>query len=569
MTDQLQQDLASLFEATATDAEVPPLPLAQVVAQGRSLQQVRRRRTALWSVAAAAVAVVAVIVPVAVSAHHSAEGPAPAHHSQTPSRDAVPTTPTTLPHLDGHTLHVGDRDITLRGNPGGLISAGNTSIYLDQKSERWWRVRTDGAEVEPFGPPWGGDTRPWEGWFQPTLSPDGGTVAVLTHPTRETSRITTFDTDGQEEIAHVDIGMPYAPPSGTGTGSSIALAAVTDAGYVVWYASESTGTSSWIWSPAAKQPVPLQPGLDVDANGMVRSGPPNGVIARGEQLVRFSPTGKMQPVNGLPPGFDPAGATWSASGSVVATDSADGPQIAHLGAHRDPVRPPSEFTILDWFAFESDDDVIGAATVDSVPSLVRCATDRSACAVISKLPANWQSWRWAASPPTGTETATDGAISASAAPSLDATGLHVGTQTFDVNKNDHLLTAGDTVLVGHWGKQPGDIAWRVLRGGRLAPLPYARGDIPVLSPDGTRVVVFTNPTPQTSRITMYDARTDAQIDHVDLDLPATCCDGGSVQMLSVDAQGTVHWVEERDGGGAPEMTWRPGSAPVKVGNYAG
>lgn len=144
--------------------------------------------------------------------------------------------------------------------------------------------------------------------------------------------------------------------------------------------------------------------------------------------------------------------------------------------------------------------------------------------------------------------------------------LYAQGQTFYVGRMINLVSAGSTVLVGHWGKH---ITWRILREGQLVPLPYGRGQVPVLNPDGTLVAVSTNPTPQTSRITVYDASTDAEIGHVDLDLPATCCDGGSVQMLAMDATGTVHWVEERPDGAAPEMEWRPGNAPVKVGTYTG
>ena len=198
MTDQLQQDLASLFEATATGAEVPPLPLAQVVTQGRSLQHVRRRRTALWSAAAAAVAVVAVTLPAALAGHHRADGPALARPTATalPDADGVPMTPTTLPYLDGKVLHLGPRTVTLDAAPTTFVSHGDTTIYWDRKSERWWRVWTSDGSVEPFGPPRGTKERPWEGWFQPTVSADGTKVAVLTHPTQDTSRITVYDAAG-------------------------------------------------------------------------------------------------------------------------------------------------------------------------------------------------------------------------------------------------------------------------------------------------------------------------------------------------------------------------------------
>ena len=58
MTDQLPEQLSETFESTAGSVDVPLLPLADVLARGRRLQQVRRRRTAIWTAAAAAVAVV-------------------------------------------------------------------------------------------------------------------------------------------------------------------------------------------------------------------------------------------------------------------------------------------------------------------------------------------------------------------------------------------------------------------------------------------------------------------------------------------------------------------------------
>jgi hypothetical protein len=143
--------------------------------------------------------------------------------------------------------------------------------------------------------------------------------------------------------------------------------------------------------------------------------------------------------------------------------------------------------------------------------------------------------------------------------------LHAEGRTFRVGRSINLVSAGNTVLVGHWGKQ---ITWRTLRDGQLVPLPYGEGEVPVLNPDGTLVAVSTNPTPQTTRITLYDASTDGEIAHVDLALPATCCDGGSVQELRIDSTGTVHWLEERDSSAMPEMRWRPGSRPVQVGDAA-
>ncbi len=213
---------------------------------------------------------------------------------------------------------------------------------------------------------------------------------------------------------------------------------------------------------------------------------------------------------------------WSPSGSFLATmrmatpshvarPSDDGPALIDIDDGSEPVRPPTAFTILKWFGFESESYVIGAAAVDHTPaSLVRCATDRSACAVIGELATGWESWRWATSPPSG-DTATDESSATTAAapnaPVVHGTTLDFDGQTYDVGHRVNLVSAGSTVLIGHWGKQ---ITWRTIRNGQLVPIPYGKGHVPVLNPDGTRAVVSTNPTPQTSRITVYDTSTDAR-----------------------------------------------------------
>ena len=208
-------------------------------------------------------------------------------------------------------------------------------------------------------------------------------------------------------------------------------------------------------------------------------------------------------------------------------------------------------------------DVLGVVGSRDHAQLVRCHPADGACELIQDLPATWKSWRWATNGPSGPNSSTPAPNTTQPTePFIEGTTLHAHGLTFEVGRHTNLVAAGTTVLVGHWGKS---ITWRTLRDDRLVPLPYGTGAVPVLSPDGRRVAVSTNPTQQTSRITVYDGRTDAVIAHVDLALPATCCDGGSVQQLSVDDDGTVHWVEDR-GPEAPAMTWRPGSAPVRVGS---
>lgn len=407
--DELEQELTRLLDERAGGLEHSVPPIARLVAEGEAAAKRHRRVRTCSAVGAAAAVLVAVVIPLAAAGHHSDNRPAPAHHGNRRSPDAngIPTTPTTLPYLDGKVLHIGEREISLRGDPTELISRGNTTLYWDQKTERWQRVwTTRGDEIEPVGVPYGGNHRPWVGWLQPFVSADGASIAVLTHPTQDTSRITIYDAEGLDETAHVDIDQPFN--NWTGGGDSVVITNLTDNRQVLWYTSDTSGMKWWIWSPGMDAPARIQSGLDVEDDGRIPSGPPNGAVATGRKLVTFSPTGQMQPINGVPADFDPVGAVWSASGAVAATDDAAGPQILDLDGGGEPVRPPTDFTILRWFAFESDAYVVGAAAVDNIPSLVRCAADRSACAVISKLPADWEwSLRWASSPPTGEEAADD------------------------------------------------------------------------------------------------------------------------------------------------------------------
>ncbi len=393
MTNQLTQNLSSLFATTATDAEVPPLPLVAVVAQGRSLQQARRRRTAVWSAAAAAVAVVAVTVPLTIADHHRTDGPAPAHRTH-PSPDAtgIPTTPTTLPYLDGRDVHFGHRTVTVDPRPIRMISSGDTTIVWNPKSERWSRVWATDGTVEPFGAPWGGSRRPWQGWFQPTISSDGTKIAVLTHPTQNTSRITDYDAEGQEEIGHVDLDAAFA--NWTGGGDSVTVFAVNNSGRVYWNQAAKGGDGWWMWEPTMKAPVQLHVALDFGG-----AYPPNGALTEGGAAVTFASDGEPRPIPGLTD-VDLRSARWSPDGTVLAVDGAAGPQIIRLDGDRQTHRPPpTDFTILQWLGFESDAYVVGAATVANEPSLIRCATDHSACTVIGKLPADWQRRSWATSPP--------------------------------------------------------------------------------------------------------------------------------------------------------------------------
>ena len=120
MTD-LQDQLAELFASTATDADVPRLPLEDVLERGELLQRVRRRRAAIGTAAAAAVAVVAVVLPLAAGAQHGHgdDRPAPSHRTSTssPSPTDTPTTSTAA-------------NVIAHGSPTAYVSRGTASAFL-------------------------------------------------------------------------------------------------------------------------------------------------------------------------------------------------------------------------------------------------------------------------------------------------------------------------------------------------------------------------------------------------------------------------------------------------------
>lgn len=551
MTD-LQDQLADVFETTAAGADVPPLALQDVLARGRRLQQVRRRRTALWTAAAAAVAVVAVTLPLALAGHGTKQAPQPAHHTQTPS--VLPSgSPVTLPYLGGHQLHADGH--VLATDADTILSRGGVTYVRTGDDASTWSHLVDGRLRQVSGTP----TReqPWLGWHDADLSPDGRQLTVLTYPTPDTTRVIAYRTADDREIAHVDLALAFS--NWTGGGYSLSILGTDVRGQVFWVQEQAEGRkltrTDWVWRPGQGAPVQLGEPFTSQPYGVFQV-PPAGPVVGG--TLGTVDGDHWQPIGHVP---GSGGGAWSPSGDTLARGG--GSPALLTPSTGGTITPDLPAPLVRWVGFESDTDVLGVVGSRDHAQLVRCHVDDSGCELVQDLPDNWKSWEWAANGPASPTTA-----NATGASSLDpkepfvkGTTLYAGGRSFEVGKHVNLVTAGDTVLVGHWGRT---ITWQTLRGGRLMPLPYGEGRMPVLSPKGTRVAVATHPTPRTSRITVYDAMTDATIDRVDLDLPATCCDGGSIQHLSIDVSGTARWVEERANGDAPVMQWRPGSAPVRA-----
>lgn len=391
MTDQLPEQLRDVFESAAASADVPPLALQNVFARGQALKQVRRRRAALWTTAAAAAAVVVVSLPLALAGHHGHDDrPAPAHHTRStsptpPPANGVPTAPPTLPYLAGRVLHLGGRTITIAGRPNVLLSRGGTTLYFDMTSGRWWRV-CDG-KATPFGSPPGNRDAPWTGTFAPTVSADGRTIAVLTHPTQNTSRITEYDAATDTEKGHVDLDLPFA--NWTGGGDSVDLTGVDNAGQVFWIV-DGADMSSWMWAPGDR---PVKLGVTLDAAGV--DYPPDGALTTDGAIVQVSFLGQTTRI-GTVPDVENAAPVWSPSGALLATA---GPAITRVGSGA-AISPRWPDGAIDaWVGFESDAYVLGAAESGDGQKLIRCSTDTGACAAIGSLPYGWTDWKWAQTPP--------------------------------------------------------------------------------------------------------------------------------------------------------------------------
>lgn len=120
---------------------------------------------------------------------------------------------------------------------------------------------------------------------------------------------------------------------------------------------------------------------------------------------------------------------------------------------------------------------------------------------------------------------------------------------------DRIYAAGAAVLVQKWSGT--DPTWWRLAGQRLIKEPELQGVFQVdLSPNGSLATWWINPDSRTSRIVAWDPRTHHEIAHTDLPLPATCCDGGSIQNLQVDNHGAIRWSDAKG-----SRVWHPGTPP--------
>jgi hypothetical protein len=157
--------------------------------------------------------------------------------------------------------------------------------------------------------------------------------------------------------------------------------------------------------------------------------------------------------------------------------------------------------------------------------------------------------------PTATPTSTLASLPQGARPSapyLTKRVLHVNGLSVQTS-GDRLWAVPGLVLVQRWSAT--DPTWWRLQGHRLVEEPALQGVYEIgIAPQGDLIAWISNPTPSTTQITAWDPVTRREVGREDLPIPETCCDGGSVQQISVDRRHNVFWLET---GGY--RVWRPGT----------
>lgn len=405
--DQLIGDLTELFDSTATDTDIPPLPLQEVLTRGEILQRVRRRRAAIWTATAAAVAVVAVSLPIALAGHGTRQTPPPAHP---PTGAAAPTAgpasaAPTLAYLAGGALHVDGRTIPTAGKR--LLSRGGTTYVTGSKSDPWsWSHLVDGRLVRVSTPH--SDAQPWTGWQDAALSPDGTLLAVLTHPTQNTARITAYRTTDSHEIAHTDFDAPYA--NWTGGGDSVSELGIDGSDHIFWNVASPTSVGiaggsraiPWVWQPGKGGATQLGQPFTSDPHGEMLVTPAGPIVVGvSKSILGQNADGTWHQVARFDdPGDDSlSGTVWSPSGQTYARGPDHGDIVST--ATGSTVTPNLPGTFRNWIGFENETDVLGVVTTGTAPELVRCEATTGNCAVIENLPEDWKSWQWATNGPPG------------------------------------------------------------------------------------------------------------------------------------------------------------------------
>ncbi|HKE70580.1 MAG TPA: hypothetical protein VKB55_15070 [Nocardioidaceae bacterium] len=218
----MSTSLKRLLEAEAARTEIPPAPVAAVVAGGQS--RARRRRILTVAVAAAA-AVLAIAIPIGLSRGGSDDKPI--------KRPEIGWTQLDGPWTDRRSIHFGDA--TAPRPPGWnvevLTSTRDSALYTwsdtNGKNYRVYELRHDGS-VSQIGSGVGG---------VPLADPTGSLVAWQDKAAGE---VVVYDTS-----RHAEIGRQPVGPSG------VLVNAVH--GDTVVYTDQQT----YIWRPERGAPKPL------------------------------------------------------------------------------------------------------------------------------------------------------------------------------------------------------------------------------------------------------------------------------------------------------------------------
>lgn len=542
MTDQLPDQLRGVFTATATEADVPPLPWAAVETAGRRLQAVRRRRAALWTAAAAAVAVVAVALPLAAAQHADHHAPAPAHRTMKPAPSASGDLVAALPlGMSANVAMVRDGRLTM----GRVIAVGVKRVaqagatllvsHLDPKTGLTVDavVATGpGGRVAALGDP-GGD-----GLGGPVLSPDGTTAVGARH---DGSGVTLTE---WSLSAGAVVGTVHVPGADDKT---LRLDAVDDHGLA--YVTTFAPRAGFTWQPGGSPQLMTGVTADLWSAGFTVVGP-DGVVD--------------------PPGCDDQPLAVAPDGSTVLCH---GPAHSGLvfapagGTERVPVRLPVK--PLDVVGFDSDGSALLTARDGESVWLVRCTAADGACERVSPVPTG----------ATFPEPLTGAAMAPGTPPAVPTTApsipyardgvLHVGRTALGSGITG-AVTSGGTVLAMQEGAPNAaggsTIHVSLVDGDRLLPVPaltsvgldnHSDAYAPHLSTDGRVAVAMSWRDGTTLRMTAWSVAQRRVLGTVDLPDQMIAAE----HIVGVQADGSIVYGDSTARAG---FTWRPGSKPVRL-----
>lgn len=571
--DQLLEDLTELFDTTAADTEIPPLPLRNVVARGEEVLRVRRRRVATWAAAAAAaaVAVVAVSVPLAVSLQpgHQENQPPPGQTSTTTGPTAglngVLQQPLTLPYLDGEELHADGG--TIHTNADTILSRGGTT-YVSTRKDGVWSHLVRGQLKQVSDSAMVGN-QPWLGWHGQALSPDGSMLVVVTYPTQDSTRVIAYRTADDKEIAHTDVAEAFS--NWTGGGNSLSLLGVDNTGRIYWVQEFGVGKhpeTDWTWQPGHGDPIQLDEPFASQPYGIFDVTPAGPLV--GEYIL--APSGGRSSAE-LPTGAV-KGAVWAPSGATYARKSGTPAFVTTANGAVVEARVPG--TLQRWIGYESETTVLAAVQNGSTTRLVRCVVTSGSCAAVEDLPAGWNKWHWAAngpssvsSPPPSVDPTPSVPNSPPTVPYVQNGVLHLDGRSIGQGLNRAVASGGTVLALRSTGFHDGGaetLFTSLVDGQRLVPIPaltsvglsnHEMPYAPYLSADGKTAVATSWLSGAGVRMTAWSIPQRRVLGTLDL----TDTEIGAENIAGIESDGTVVYRNPSD---QHAYSWLPGHAPRQL-----